>query len=268
MKIRKPAVAGTFYPHVEGELVGVVDAYLSLARREREPAKMVVSPHAGYVYSGKVAGATMGEVLVPRKVIVLGPKHRRDGADAAVARADAWKFPFGNVPIDAELSELVAKRASLELDDEAHEYEHSLEVQVPFLWRSNPDVTITAVALGYGSARRLHEIGAALASAIEEIGEPVLIVASTDMSHHIPEEDAKRLDQLAIDRILDLDPAGLWETVTRREISMCGVVPTTVGLYAANALGAEDSRLVRYATSGDVNGDRGAVVGYAGVVID
>ncbi len=268
MKTRYPAVAGTFYPHVQGELVGVVDAYLSLARREREPAKVVVSPHAGYVFSGKVAGAAMGEVLVPRRVIILGPKHRRAGADAAVARADQWRFPFGDVPIDSELSELVAREASLEFDDEAHEQEHSLEVQVPFLWRSNPGVTITAVALGYGNAPRLKEIGRALAKVIEEVGEPVLIVASTDMSHHVPEDEAGRLDKMAIDQILDLDPDGLWKTVTSREISMCGVVPTSVALHAANALGAEDARLVRYATSGDVNGDRSAVVGYAGVVID
>jgi MEMO1 family protein len=267
IKTRDPAVAGVFYPGLENELNQVVDDYLAMGAPAVEEALVVVSPHAGYIYSGAVAGETIGRVKIPRRVVILGPKHRAGGLAAAVSGASAWTFPFGQVPVDKEFSEALVRETIVEFDDVAHRLEHSLEVQVPFLVRSNSDTKITALALGFLEPGELREIGAGLARTIEKSSEPVLIVASTDMSHHIPADTAARLDQEAIARVVALDPDGLLETVFKNQISMCGVVPTAVALHAAKALGATESKLVRYSNSGQVSGDYSAVVGYAGMVI-
>ncbi|MCP4601910.1 MAG: AmmeMemoRadiSam system protein B [Proteobacteria bacterium] len=265
--MRNPAVAGFFYPDDEKELLRVVDDCLGTAEGSPSKACAVVSPHAGYIYSGKVAGEVIGQVEVPNRVVVLGPKHRHAGIPAAVSPPGTWRFPFGTVPIDEELSTSIVDQTSADFDESAHREEHSLEVQVPFLWRRNPRLKLTAVALGMHGQEKLEEFGRGLARAIKNSGEPVLIVASTDMSHHIPEEEARRLDDLAVQRVLDMDPAGLFETVMNNNISMCGVVPTTVALWAAKNLGAAEASLIRYTTSGDVSGDRFQVVGYAGLTI-
>ncbi len=266
-KMRNTAVAGLFYPNDESKLLGAVDDYLGRPQTSQLKACVVVSPHAGYIYSGKVAGETIGKVEVPDRVVVIGPKHRHLGGNAAVSPSKAWRFPFGDVLLDEELADAVVEETAAVYDDLAHQDEHSLEVQVPFLWRRNPRFKLTAVALGLHRLEQLEELGQGLARAIEKIGERVLIVASTDMSHQIPEQEAKRLDDMAIQRIIDMDPAGLFETVITNSISMCGVAPTTTALYTAKKLGATKASLVRYATSGDVSGDRVQVVGYAGLTV-
>ncbi len=260
-------MAGSFYPAQEQELIGAVDGYLAGAKTAPSKACAVVSPHAGYIYSGGVAGEVFGQVEVPDRVVVLGPKHRHAGERAAVSQSDAWRFPFGEVPVDGELGRAIVDETFAVFDNLAHRDEHSLEVQVPFVWRRNPQVRITAVALGMHRLEDLEEFGKGLARAIEKSEEPVLIVASTDMSHQIPKDEAGRLDDMAIKRILAMDPPGLYDTVMTHQISMCGVIPTTAALYAALALSSTEARLVRYANSGDVSGDRRHVVGYAGLVI-
>ena len=167
----------------------------------------------------------------------------------------------------SELADAVARETGAVADDEAHRDEHSLEVQVPFLWRRNPKLALTPLALGMLDADRIAQVGAGLARAARAAGGPVLLVASTDMSHQIPEERATRLDRLAIDRILELDPDGLIDVVVERRITMCGVIPTAAVLHAARALGASEAELVRYTTSGEASGDFDRVVGYAGIVI-
>lgn len=266
MSKREPAVAGLFYPGDPGDLVAQVDGFLRVDAPVLD-AKTVVMPHAGYVYSGATAGLVAGSVRVPARVIMLGPKHRRGGARAAVASADWWSFPFGDVPVDHEISRMLIDRAQIEEDDLAHRDEHSLEVQVPFLWRRNPELMIAPVALGLHSVDELERIGEAIASVIEAIGEPVMLVASTDMSHQIPLEEARRLDHLAIDRILAIDPEGLYDTVFDERISMCGVIPVTAAIFAARALGAKSADLLSYTTSADASGDTSSVVGYAGIAI-
>ncbi len=264
---RDPAVAGFFYPDSEKELINTVDSCLGEAQVPALNACVAVSPHAGYIYSGKVAGEVIGGVDVPNRVVILGPKHRHAGAKAAVSAMSSWVFPFGEVPIDKVLADAVVKETEVVFDDAAHREEHSLEVQVPFLWRRNPNLMLTPIALGMQRIEALETLGLGLARAIQKGGEPVLIVASTDMSHQISQDQAERLDNMAIQHILELDPPGLYKTVTDNNISMCGVVPTTAALYAAKALGATEAKLVRYATSGDVTGDFAHVVGYAGVVV-
>jgi MEMO1 family protein len=268
MAIREPAVAGYFYPGEARALLDAVDTALAGGSRGApQKAIAAVMPHAGYVYSGATAGAVAAAIEVPARVIGLGPKHTRQGARAAAAAASAWRFPFGDVPIDREMADALAATGLVARDDAAHRAEHSLEVEVPFLWRRNPSMRFTPVALGPHSVDELRELGEAIASAVEKAGEPVLIVASTDMSHHLPEDAARRLDELAIARILALDPAGLYHTVIARDISMCGVMPVTAALFAALALGAGGAELVRYTSSAEATGDTSSVVGYAGAFV-
>ena len=269
MSIREAAVAGYFYPGEKGSLLSEVDACLAAApAAEPRKAIAVVMPHAGYVYSGGTAGAVAAAVEVPDRVVGLGPKHTRYGARAAVTAATAWRFPFGDVPIDRELADALAARRIFEPDDDAHREEHSLEVEVPFLWRRNPRLRFTPVALGGLGLDQLREIGESIASVIAAAAGPILLVASTDMSHQIPLGEAQRLDGLAIARVLALDPEGLYRTVVDHDISMCGVVPVTAALFAAKLLGASSAELVRYTTSAEASGDTRRVVGYAGIVIE
>jgi hypothetical protein len=267
MAIREAAVAGFFYPGDKGALLGEVDACLAAAPADPRRAIAAIMPHAGYLYSGRTAGAVAAAVRVPDRVIALGPKHTRYGARAAVAAATAWRFPFGDVPIDRELAGALCARRLFEADDAAHRDEHSLEVEVPFLWRRNPRVRIAPVALGWLALEQLRELGAAVAEVISAAGAPVLLLASTDMSHQIPLAEAGRLDRLAIDRVLALDPEGLYAVVAENDISMCGVIPVTAALFAAKALGAATAELIRYTTSAEATGDTRRVVGYAGIVV-
>lgn len=265
-KTREPAVAGYFYPVEEQALIRTVDSYL-VAGEQSETAVAVVSPHAGYIYSGATAGKTLAGVDVPDSVIILGPKHRRGGKPQAISAADSWRFPFGQVTVHRELSERIAEETYAEFDDIPHLQEHSLEVQVPFLWRRNPSIRIVALALDFQPLSELAILGEGLAKAIRKSNESVLIVASSDMSHHIPEDEAARLDKMALAHVLKLDPEGLYRTVIQNDISMCGVVPVTVALFAALGLGATTAVLREYTSSAKVSGDRSQVVGYAGVVI-
>lgn len=265
--LRMPAVSGAFYPAASQELERLVDSYLGRAITGQAPAKAVICPHAGYVYSGAVTGEVLGSIEVPSRVVLLGPKHRRAGAPAAVDSSAAWRFPFGDVELDRPLCDAVASLPGLESDSTAHRDEHSLEVQVPFLFRRCRHLRITPILLGHEVAPRLAEIGDGIARAIRETGEQVLILASTDMSHYLPQERARQRDSLALGHIDRLDPAGLLSTVMSNDITMCGVVPTVAALYAAVALGAEKATLVRYTTSAETSGDSTSVVGYAGYVV-
>jgi AmmeMemoRadiSam system protein B len=261
---REPAVAGRFYTDDPAALAGQVDRFLAAAG-PRVRARGLVAPHAGYVYSGAVAGAVYARVEVPARAIVLGPNHTGLGRAAALWPDGRWRLPTGAVPVDAKLTAALASSPLVEEDREAHLLEHSLEVQVPFLARARPDVEIAALCLGPLSYEQCVELGEHVARAAAEAG--ALVVASSDMTHYEPAERAREKDHRAIARLLALDPHGLYDTVRRERITMCGVVPATVMLVAAKALGATRAELVRYANSGDVNGDTRQVVGYAGVLI-
>lgn len=225
----------------------------------------VLVPHAGYVYSGAVAGATYARVQIPPRVLILGPNHTGLGAHVALWPGGAWKTPLGEVPIDAPLTERLGRSPLIEEDRLAHLREHSLEVQVPFLQARRPDVAIAALCLGRLDVEQALELGNAVAEAILE--SPALIVASSDMSHYVPAELAREKDERALSRLLALDARGLHTTVTRERISMCGFIPATVMLAAAHALGAKRAELVRYAHSGEVTGDDSSVVAYASAIV-
>ncbi len=264
---RKPAVAGQFYP-LNGKTLAEEVASLLEPGAQRKGAIGVVSPHAGYVYSGRVAGMVFSRVQVPEHVIILGPNHRGVGQDVAVMAHGAWDMPMGNVPIDEKLARrvLAASDAAAE-DDRAHALEHSLEVQVPFIQAVRPDFRLVPIVLGRLSLSECLALGRGIAAAIAGFGHDVLIVASSDMTHYEPDADARKKDGLVIERMKKLDPEGVYTVVRDNRITMCGVIPVTVMLAAARELGAKEALDVGYMTSGDTSGDYGSVVGYAGMIV-
>ena len=265
--IRNPAVAGQFYPGTARELDRMVRLYTRDAA-EKTRAKGIVVPHAGYVYSGGVAGEVYSAVEIPERNIIFCPNHTGVGAKAAVMTRGSWRMPWGEVLIDEELADrLLAASPLLTEDASAHRGEHSLEVQLPFLRRFRETFRFVPVALGNLSLPDCRTLGEAAARVAGEEALPPLLIASSDMSHYEPDGVARKKDGQAIDRILALDPEGLFRVVRSERISMCGVIPATVVLFASLALGAGSARLIKYSTSGDVSGDRGQVVGYAGLAL-
>lgn len=263
---RKAAVAGAFYPGSAGELRRQLGALIDPAA-DKVAAKAVVSPHAGYVYSGPVAGAVFSSVEIPDRVVIMAPSHRPIRSIFALMNEGFWETPLGTVPVDADLAAAVLKAGRFAVvDAAAHDKEHSLEVQLPFLQYLNPRIAIVPVAVSYlAGYDELEDLGRAVAAGIRDAGQAVLIVASTDMSHYLSRREAEARDALAIRRILALDPRGLFDVVRAEDISMCGFQPTAAALIAAKELGAEKAELVMYATSGDRTGDDREVVGYAGL---
>ncbi len=268
---REPAVAGRFYPASPAVLRRDVAAWLAGDADGKEavaaplPAIGVLVPHAGYPYSGRVAGATYARVAVPDRAVVLCPNHTGLGERISAWPGGGWRTPLGRVPVDRELTGDLVEGGFAAADVEAHLDEHALEVQLPFLQARCPEVAIAALCLGPLPWPRCEELGLAVARAAGR--RKALVVASSDMSHYVPADVAREKDRLALERVLALDPRGLHEVVSRERITMCGVVPATVMLVAALAMGARRAELVGYATSGDVTGDDSSVVGYAGVVV-
>jgi hypothetical protein len=267
MSIRHTAVAGRFYPKDPGALMADVRSYLSPAETKVDALGCVV-PHAGYIYSGRIAGAVFAKINIPRCCVILCPNHTGLGRPLAIMSEGAWETPLGAVPIASDLANALKDSFSpLTENAEAHHAEHAIEVELPFLQTLRPDLTFVPVALGTGQFDLLEAFGLALAKVILAEGEPVLIVASSDMNHYENNEITRRKDASAIEQILALDPRGLFDVIKKENISMCGFGPTVTMLTAAKQLGTPSAELVCYATSGDVSGDREMVVGYAGVVL-
>lgn len=264
---RFPAVAGQFYYADPDALSRNVRGYLHECS-EKVPAKAVISPHAGFMYSGHVAGAVYSCIEIPDRVVILGPNHTGIGKAGAVMDSGEWVMPMGEVEIDSKLaSEILSGASCLSSDTSAHIHEHSLEVQLPFIQQINSDIKIVPICLGPLSMKDCIDAGNSLADAVNKSGRETLIVASSDMTHYEPQDRAERLDSMALSRIKEMDPTGLYQTVREANISMCGVIPATVAMTAAIRLGATRADIVKYATSGDISGDYTSVVGYAGVII-
>ncbi len=271
--VRRPAVAGRFYPARVETLSRDLDEYL--APRPEAPAQGeagqplgCVVPHAGYMYSGHVAGAVYRQLPPFPSYIILGPNHFGRGAPLAMMCKGVWRTPLGDVLLDSTLGEVVRQGCHLLIEDpDAHQTEHSLEVQVPFLQRCAGQFGMVAIAVGSVGYAALESLGRGVAHAVKQAERPVLIVASSDMNHYEPDGITREKDHKAIDRILALDPEGLYDVLRREDISMCGYGPTIAMLRAAIDLGADAVSLVKYATSADTSGDRSAVVGYAGIIV-
>jgi len=264
--LRQPAVAGYFYPKDTPSLQKQIADFIQPSKTKK--ALGVMCPHAGYIYSGKVAGEVYAQVKIPKKVIILAPNHTGLGVPFSIYAKGAWQTPLGKVEIDEELSSKIMAAFPYLLNDHlAHVQEHSLEVQIPFLQSLQPELKIVAITLAHVGLEHCLDLGEALAKVIEESSEEILIVASSDMNHYKEHQQTLKLDQLAIDEILKRDPQKLYEVVHKEKITMCGIIPTTVMLEAANILGAKKATLVDHTTSGPVSGDYNKVVGYAGIIV-
>ncbi len=264
---REPVVAGQFYPGEESALKEQIKSFIDEGAK-KEDVLGAILPHAGYVYSGKVAGAVYSRMVIPERFVIIGPNHTGRGRPFAVMVEGRWKTPLGEVEIDSDLAkEILAEGENLEGDEEAHSHEHSIEVQIPFLQYLTGDFRFVPIILSEGNLATYREIGAAIARAIRAKGEKVVIIASSDMTHYESQESAEGKDKQAIEAILELNEEALLKRVRHLNISMCGHAPVVTMLSAAKELGAKEAELVQYMTSGDTSGDYSAVVGYAGVLV-
>ena len=266
--LRLPAVAGQFYPADPRELTRLIRNFSA-----EDPAipktrvRACLVPHAGYIYSGGVAGAVFARMILPKQILVLGVRHSPMGEDLAILSEGAWRTPLGDVPLDGALAKRVkAACPALREDSVAHSREHSLEVEIPFLQILVPGFSFVPISVGTLRFEELRELGLGLAQVLKESQEDILLVTSSDMNHYEQDEATRIKDAKAIDRLEAVDARGLFDVCRKEKISMCGLGPAVVMLTAMKELGVERGELVRYATSGDVNGDRDAVVGYAGMI--
>jgi AmmeMemoRadiSam system protein B len=265
--LRLPAVAGQFYPSNSAELTALIHKFTGTDPSQATiPVRACLVPHAGYLYSGPVAGAVLARIVLPKKIIILGVRHYPRGEPAAILSSGAWRTPLGDARIDEALAEALKKACPLLREDSvAHSTEHSLEVQLPFLQVLAPDFTFVPVALGTVRFESLVNVGEALGHVLETSKENVLLLTTSDLNHYQDDATTRIKDRKAIDQLLALNPRGLYDTCRDEDISMCGLGPATAMLTALNALGVKKPELVKYATSADVSGDRTAVVGYAGM---
>lgn len=263
---RLPAVAGKFYLGGAQQLAAHV-AELSGPEGSRANVIGAVCPHAGLVYSGAIAGAVYARIMPPQTFILLGPNHTGRGKYISLMAEGSWSIPTGDVEIDTGLAMAIAQELpGIAVDAEAHRQEHSLEVQLPFILHNAPGARIVPIAIMHASLEELLAIGRGIARSVSACGYPVVIIASTDMSHFMSDAEARIVDHIAIQRMLARDPGGLYATVRNNDISMCGVLPTTVMIEASNTLGATRAELVAYDTSAALSRDYGRVVGYAGML--
>ncbi|MBI4688278.1 MAG: AmmeMemoRadiSam system protein B [Nitrospirae bacterium] len=265
--IRKPAVAGQFYSGSPSGLLKEVQKYIEPSA-QKVNALGVLSPHAGLMYSGAVAGAVYSRAAMPHTIVLIGPNHTGMGRTVSVMAEGRWEIPTGALRIDSLLARKIIEASDvIEEDDVAHLLEHSLEVQLPFILYFSRDVEIVPITMMTDSLSVCKAVGEAVAQAVKDAGYPVMIAASSDMTHYETDSSARAKDKKALGKILNLDPEGLYKTVRREGISMCGVIPAATMLYAVKKLEAKGAELVKYMTSGDVSGDYDHVVGYAGIII-
>jgi AmmeMemoRadiSam system protein B len=265
--IRRPAVAGQFYYGTKDRLIEQVGKYID-PLAVKEDAVGIVVPHAGFIYSGPVAGAVYSSIKFPATFVLLGPNHTGLGPGISLMDDCEWEIPLCSFEVDKKLAaKIVVNSPQVVRDNQAHMFEHSLEVQLPFISYFSNNVKIVPISLLSASLYDCLDLAKGIAKAIRGVDYPVVIAASSDMSHYLPDKMARQKDKIAIDRMLEVDAEGLYETVMKERISMCGVLPATVMLSAARILGANSARLIKYATSGEVSGDYDSVVGYAGIVV-
>jgi MEMO1 family protein len=265
--IRRPAVAGSFYKGSRDALKKELEKCIP-QKAERVRAIGVVAPHAGYTYSGRVAGEVYASIEFTPTYVILCPNHHGGGAIASIMIDDDWETPLGIAQINRELAKQIERACELVSEDSsAHRYEHSLEVQLPFLQYFERDFDFVPICIKSLDYYHCLELADQLAEVISSWDQSVTIIASSDMNHFDSAKVGKEKDFLAINEILKMNPKGLYETVIRHGISMCGFIPTTIMILAAQKLGANRAELLQYAHSGEVSGDNQNVVGYAGIIV-
>lgn len=263
--VRHPAVAGSFYPADPKQLSRLLAEIVPLQQPPNQARGLIV-PHAGYVYSGGVAGELIGSTAIPKTVVLLGPNHHGSGNDIALSGADSWETPLQTVPIAQGLRDKLNQEIELlEIDERAHQFEHSLEVMLPLLLQVQSGLQIVPISIRSLSCQQCLDLAAAIAAVLQDWPDEVLLLASSDMNHFLDAETTKSLDFMAIEQMTRYDPRGLYQTVRENGISMCGVIPAVIVMETARLLGANRCELVSYSHSGKINGDNSRVVGYAGL---
>jgi len=268
MYTRKPVVAGYFYPVNQRELLYELEEYMPKSGNLN--AYGAICPHAGYVYSGNVAGAVYTKIKPKDIYILLGPNHTGYGSDIAIMTEGEWEIPLGKIKIHTELAKKIIENSEYAKEDiQAHIYEHSLEVQLPFIYKTNSDAKIIPIAIKMVSLKSCISLAKTISESIQalKLNEKVILISSTDMSHYLPDDLAREVDALAIEKIKNFDPEGLYNTVLKNKISMCGFLSTVIMLYATKLLGAKEVQIVKYATSAEVSRDYDRVVGYLGALV-
>ncbi len=267
MNIRNPAVAGQFYPANRASLEKQLRELLP-EEKDFFDAKGVVMPHAGYIYSGHVAGEVISKIKPRELYIILGTRHTRDGKPFSLMSEGIWQTPLGDVEIDNKFSKRLLEISKYLKDDEAaHIDEHSIEVEIPFLQYKNKPFKLVPIVITTANLEVYSVIAKDLSDCIKESRIDALIIASSDFTHYEDHKSASRKDKLAIDAILELDEKKFLKAIREYEISACGYAPIAVMLAAVKLLGAKKAHLIKYQTSGDASGDYESVVGYAGIVI-
>ena len=265
--IRKPIVAGQFYPQTEDMLNKMLSKLIDVESEKQEVTGIIV-PHAGYIYSGYVAGKVISKVEVKKTAIILGTNHTGSGETFGIMTKGSWMTPLGEAKIDIEIAQSILKESLLLKEDGvSHMSEHSIEVEIPFLQYLRKDIKIVPIAISLADIKDYQQLGKEIADGFKKIGRSALFMASTDFTHYESKDRAEEKDRLAIDAILSLDEQMLFDLVKEKNISMCGVGPTCTLISICKNLGAKKAGLVKYQTSGDISGDYSSVVGYAGLVI-
>jgi len=275
--VRPPAVSGRFYPSDPTELRATVATLLADARRDigsapTAPFRAVIAPHAGFSYSGPTAARVYARAVIPGLVVILAPNHTgmaEAQSGVSLWESGAFRTPLGDVPVDAEASAALRKISEgvVEVDHEAHVAEHAVEVELPFLQLLRSDVRIVPLVIAWDAWTPAQLLGGMLSRFVTAAGEPVLLLASSDLNHYEPAKVSEQKDARALEAVTALDGEELLARCKRERISMCGRAPAATVLAAARALGAERADVVDYRHSGWVSGDNARVVGYAGVVI-
>ena len=260
--MRRPVVAGQFYRGDPEGLRSQLKSCFDVSVPKEEGAKGAVVPHAGYVYSGQVAAHVYAALPTAETYVIIGPNHRGIGSAVALSQ-ETWSTPLGEVEVDKEIVDALS--ANIEVDEIAHQYEHSIEVQLPFLQYRFKDFKIVPICMGLQDENTAREVSIDLANALR--GRDVIVLASSDFTHYEPDKVAREKDHLGIEAILGLDTSKFYSRIYERRISVCGYGPIAVILETTKALGAEKGKLLKYATSGDITGDKSSVVGYAAIAI-
>lgn len=269
--MRYPAVAGAFYSSGEAQLRSQIEeSFKKGAGAPKAGSKKsllaVISPHAGYIYSGWVASYAYKEIFEnysqPPTFVILGPNHTGRGSGVAISQED-WETPLGTVGNDRELGKLIQKNSEvIDFDEAAHEAEHSVEVQLPFLQSLYKNFKFVPVCIGLGDYETAEDIGNAVFKASQETKSDVFVIASSDFTHFEDAQSAKRKDELAIKHIEKLDAKGFFSEVASNDISICGYMPITVAILYSKLRGGQAARVLKYANSGDVTGDYNEIVAY------
>ena len=274
-----PAVAGMFYPSSEEELRKEIErSFLheigpgrlpGMSEGKRRPPALI-APHAGYMYSGPIAAHAYIQ-LDGRRVataVVMGPNHYGVGTPVSIFPEGVWVTPLGEVEVDGDLAMELAKASDVfSLDEFSHEREHSIEVQLPFLQYVLGEVKLVPICFLDQSLKTCIKVGEAL-GAVLKARDDVALIASSDMTHYEPHEQARSKDARALEEVRRLSAEGLYEVISRNGVSMCGYGPVAALIHACRKAGAREAEILKYATSGDITGDYGSVVGYAAVKVE